>query len=135
MIADLLHLIVQTHGREKRHIIILLGKRDPGDSLGRSVFRLHRKANVFMVTVKTAPTLLLGFDIGRSFPFIFIISTNAILMAVVKGKLIHDTCENIEQTLLRISVVHVGWPPGLGGKQRRAPLNAARGQVMEPETS
>lgn len=76
------------------------GKRDPGYSPGRFAFRLYRKANVFMVAVKTAPTLLLGFDISRSFPFIFIISTNAILMAAVKGKIIHDTCENSKQTLL-----------------------------------
>lgn len=38
--------------------------------------------------------LLLGFDISRNFPFIFIISMSAILMAIVKEKIIHDTCEN-----------------------------------------
>lgn len=86
-----------------------------------------------MGTVKTAPTLLLGFDISRSFPFIFIISTNAILMAVVKGKIIHDTCENSKQTLLRISVVSVGGPQGLSGKQRLGPSECSRdGRDLQP---
>lgn len=73
---------------------MLVGTQDPGYCLGRFIFRLYRNANVFMETVKTARTLLLGFDISRSFPFIFIISMNALLMAIVKGKIIHDTCDN-----------------------------------------
>lgn len=95
MIAYLLHLNVQTRRREKRHVTVLLGAQDPGYYLGRFICCLHRNANVFMETVKTARTLLLlGFDISRSFPFIFIISMNALLMAIVKGKIIHDACDN-----------------------------------------